>query len=69
MATLLTNYGPSVLALLSAVAVSFAPQEQAFVTAHPAVSTVIAALYAILTHALPGSPLGGGTIGIVPPKP
>jgi len=68
MSSFLTNYGPSILALIMAALSVFQPQVQGFVSAHPAVSTGIGALYAILTHVLPGSPLGGGTLGITPPK-
>jgi len=65
----LTNYGPSLVAIIMAVLSAFQPQVQGFVTSHPAVSTALGALYAILLHVMPGSPLGGGTLGITPPKP
>lgn len=47
------KYLPSILAAAAALAGLFAPQVQALVSAHPAVSLVLSSLYAIVAHFLP----------------
>jgi hypothetical protein len=66
MLALLSNYGPTAVAIITALLAAFQPQVQAFVVAHPAVATAIGSIFGILAHSLPGSPLGGGTLGITP---
>jgi len=50
------KYLPTIIAIATGLASILAPQLQAFVAHHPAVSSSLLALYAILTHLLP-SPL------------
>ena len=70
MSAFLINYLPTILALASSGVVAFVPGASSYISAHPDVSTFIASAYAILMHAIPGSPLGGGTIsvGVTPAK-
>jgi hypothetical protein len=46
---------PSILPLVLAVAAVFEPSAQAFVAAHAGLASVLAALVAIINHALPSS--------------
>jgi hypothetical protein len=59
MGSFLANYLPSLVAALIAVLSIFSGQVQSLIVAHPAIGASLAALYAILTHVLPGSPLPG----------
>lgn len=47
------KYIPSILAALGALAGLFAPQAQAFVSAHPQLSLIFTSIYAIVAHFLP----------------
>ena len=44
---------PTIIAALTAVAVAVAPQIQAVLAAHPTISVIVAAVYAIIAHWLP----------------
>lgn len=44
---------PTIIAALTAVAVAVAPQIQAILAAHPTISVIVAAVYAIIAHWLP----------------
>ena len=70
MQSFLINYLPTIIALAGSGVAAFYPQAQTYISSHPAVSTFIASAYAILMHAIPGSPLGGGTLSVgVTPLP
>lgn len=47
------KYLASIVAAAAALATIFAPAIQGVVAAHPALATVLAALYSILAHFLP----------------
>jgi len=49
----MTKWIPSILAALGAAGAVFVPGAQAFLIAHPAASTAVSLLYAILAHVLP----------------
>ena len=49
----MSRYLPTIIAALSAVAVAVTPAVQAALAHHPAVSTIVAAVYAIVAHWLP----------------
>ena len=46
-------WSTSVITALVALAAVFAPQAQAFITAHPAVAAVIAGIGTIIAHFIP----------------
>lgn len=47
------KYLPTILAVLSAVAVAVTPTIQAALSHHPEAATIVAALYAVIAHWLP----------------
>lgn len=57
----MSKYLPTIIAIVTAAAVAATPAIQTVLAAHPTVSVIVAALYAILTHWLP-SP-------VTPPTP
>lgn len=52
----LTSLIPTIIAVLTMIAATFAPQIQAIIAGHPLVATVIAGIATIVSHWLP-SPL------------
>lgn len=62
MSAFLTNYLPSLVAALTAILSIFSPQVSGLISTHPSIAAGLAALYAILTHILPGSPVPGSTL-------
>lgn len=49
----MTKWLPTVIAAATALAAIFAPSVQGTVAAHPELSTILAAIYAIVAHFLP----------------
>lgn len=60
--TILKKWWPTILPVLLMIGSALTPVITNFLSAHPEVSTILASIYAILTHLLP-SPVtsGGGT--------
>lgn len=58
---LLKKYWPEIVLIVTGIWSTTGPQIQAFVTAHPQVSTVIGVIVAIGTHLLP-SPVASKTV-------
>jgi hypothetical protein len=59
MSSFLMNYLPSAVAALVSILTIFQPTIQGLVASHPAIAASLGALYAILTHIIPGSPIPG----------
>lgn len=62
MSSFLANYLPSIISALIAVLSIFSSDVQGLIATHPAIATALGALYAILTHIIPGSPVPGSQL-------
>ena len=62
MSAFLTNYLPSLVSALVAVLSIFSGDVQGLIVSHPAIAASLGALYAILSHIIPGSPVPGSSL-------
>lgn len=56
--TKLKSLLPSLIALATAALTIFSPVLQGYVSAHPSVSAVLAAVYAVIAHLMPSPKVG-----------